>query len=160
MRSVIAVLCAVAIAACGGGDETTTAAGTTTSSTQPDTTTTPPEESTTTVEAPEPEPAGATDPLDAVDAVLTSRGTAEQACETFVTEHFIQTAYGGRANCVAARAGDLADGYRATVAKGNTQVDVIPKGGPYDGAKVEVDLVRDGDTYRVDALEAHVPAGP
>jgi hypothetical protein len=98
-----------------------------------------------------------------VTAVLTREGTDEQACGTYVTEGFIQTAYGGSENCTASRDPQaLANGLSlpTAIGKGTTHLVVIPDGGPYDGAKVEVDLVRDGDTYRVDALEAHVPAGP
>jgi hypothetical protein len=158
-RAILGVACAALIAGCGDGGETTTVASTQTTST----TTTSTEPSTTTASTTPPEPGGAADSVAAVTAVLTSEGTAEQACGTYVTENFIQTAYGGKENCIASRDPKaLAEGLSLPtgIEKNATHLVVIPVGGPYDGAKVEVDLVREGDTYRVEALEAHVPAGP
>jgi len=161
---VVAGLCAVLLAGCGDdGDETPTgepATAAVDATTATSSTTIPPEESTTTATAPEPEPAGATDPVTAATAVLTASGTPEQACDLYVTPNFIETAYGGRENCIESRRGELAEGLRTTVAKDNTRLVAIPKGGPYDGVEIEIVLVRDGDTYRVDALEADIPAGP
>ena len=90
-------------------------------------------------------------------------GSPEQACGSYVTEGFIQDSYGGEENCIAARNGvALADTIEIDADGGDstTHLVVVPTGGPYDGAKVEVDLVREDDGYRVDALDAHVPAGP
>jgi hypothetical protein len=94
--------------------------------------------------------------------VLTSQGTPEQACGSFVTENFIAASYGGEANCIAARAGQ-ALASAIGVQSGDdtsTHLVVIPSGGPYGAARVSVDLVEEGGRFRVDMLDAHVPAGP
>jgi hypothetical protein len=163
----IAALLIAGAAGCGDDDGSTTVAtsteptpGTTSVSQQTVTTSTQPETTTTTTAEPA---GGAASAVDAATAVLTTEGTAEQACDRYVTEDFIQTAYGGRENCIASRAKDaLADGLALgpAIEEGATHLVVVPVGGPYYGAKVEVDVIRDGDTYRVDSLEAHVPAGP
>jgi hypothetical protein len=41
-----------------------------------------------------------------------------------------------------------------------TEAVVVPEGGPNDGFDHEVVLIRDGDTWLVDSLEADIPAGP
>jgi hypothetical protein len=107
--------------------------------------------------------AGAPAPILAAVAVLTTHSTPERACGSYVTENFIQTAYGGKENCVAARKSQpLAKKIAVDQSAEQTEshLVVIPDGGPYDGAKVEVDIVSDGSSYRVDGLTAHVPAGP
>jgi hypothetical protein len=116
--------------------------------------------------APPPQPgagAGAQSPLAAAEAVLTTDGTVEQACGSLVTEAFIRTSYGGEQNCIAARRGE-ALARSIAVAPGSEETSghlvVVPDGGPYDGHKVEVDLVEEDGTFRVDRLLAHVPAGP
>jgi hypothetical protein len=105
---------------------------------------------------------GAANAVVAAAAVLTTDGTPDQACGSYVTENFIETSYGGEQNCIAAREG-AALARSISVGPGDdelsTHIVVVPTGGPYDGAKVEVELVED-DGYRVDALDAHVPAGP
>jgi hypothetical protein len=107
--------------------------------------------------------AGAPAPILAAAAVLTTHSTPERACGSWVTENFIQTAYGGKENCIAARK-DQPLARQITVDQSAPQSEshfvVIPDGGPYDGAKVEVDIVQDDDGYRVDGLTAHVAAGP
>jgi hypothetical protein len=105
---------------------------------------------------------GASTAILAATAVLTSQGTPEQACGTFVTENFIARSYGGEANCVAARAGQALASAIGVQSGGDTSTHlvVIPSGGPYGAARVSVDLVEDGGRFRVDALDAHVPAGP
>lgn len=107
--------------------------------------------------------AGAGAPIVAAAGVLTTHATPEQACGSYVTRNFIETAYGGEENCLQARKSQpLAK--RIAVDQSSPQTTthlvVIPEGGPYDGAKVEVDIVQDGSDYRVDGLTAHVPAGP
>lgn len=106
---------------------------------------------------------GAANAVIAAAAVLTTEGTPDQACGSYVTENFIETSYGGEENCVAAREGE-ALARSISVGPGDdelsTHIVVVPKGGPYDGAKVEVELVEADGGFRVDALDAHVPAGP
>jgi hypothetical protein len=99
----------------------------------------------------------------AAEAVLTRAGTAEQACGGFVTARFIRTAYGGEANCIAARRPSALAASITTVPgsdRSSTRIVVVPNGGPYDGAEVEVILVEQDGGFRVDGLRADVPAGP
>jgi len=165
-------------AACGGEDEapapsTTTVSAATTSTSTSSTTTTP--------EPPAPAPgpgegggaeseslqpgsgAGAASAVIAAAAVLTREGTPEQACGSFVTDAFIRTSYGGEENCIAARR-DEALARSISVGPGDdkdsTRIVVVPKGGPYDGVRVEVDLLEEDRGFRVDRLVADVPAGP
>lgn len=177
MRSIAALL-AVALmttaAACGGSDdpEPTTVSVTVpaetpsaeTATTQPDTTITD-GEAVNESDADTPQPgsgAAADSAITAAEAVLTSAGTPDQACGSYVTANFIVTAYGGEQNCIGAREGQ-ALASAITVRSGDessTQLVVVPDGGPYGDSRVEVDLVEEEGGFRVDALEAHVPAGP
>jgi hypothetical protein len=99
----------------------------------------------------------------AVEGVLASSDPAD-ACARFVTKRYLRVAYGGQLGCVQAQApGSVArrldhkdlriDDDRATVV-------VVPSGGPYDGERVTVSLVRDGPRWAVDELDADVPVGP
>jgi hypothetical protein len=99
----------------------------------------------------------------AVEAVLTS-GDAADACGRYVTEHYLKVAYGDRRGCVQAQAPGSAArklDFKALRTNGDrgTAV-VVPSGGPYDGERVTVSLVRDGPRWAVDELEANVPVGP
>ena len=95
----------------------------------------------------------------AIRAVLTAAGKAAEACTDFVTADFVATAYGGRANCIAARRPNaLAESVAITEDGGGTFT-AVPKGGPYDGVEVTVEVVDDGG-FRVASLLADIPAGP
>ena len=180
-RSVYAFVVALALALAGCGDDDQT---TSTGVSDPVSTTTTATTATTTGgddaggggeaagaaggggSASQPEPgsgSGAGSPTAAAVAVLTAAGSPEQACGSYVTEGLIQDSYGGEENCIAARKGvALADTIEIDADGGDstTHLVVVPTGGTYDGARVEVDLVREDGGYRVDALDAHVPAGP
>ncbi len=168
--SVLIALLLATTAGCGDSDDVTSTAG----STSPATTSTEADE----VEAPsgeEPEvEAGAgTDDVSpapelsrdqVVDAVLTGSVDAALICDRLATERFVREAYGARQGCIAAqRPGALADSVEIEdTAEGEdvATVTVIPSGGPYDGVEVEIELVADGEGWRVDSLFADVPAGP
>jgi hypothetical protein len=91
--------------------------------------------------------------------VLTAEGDAVEACTDFVTADFVATAYGGRANCIAARRPNaLAESVEITE-EGGDSFTVVPKGGPYDGVEVTVEVVEEGG-FRVASLLADIPAGP
>ena len=96
--------------------------------------------------------------------MLTATASPREACDEFVTPAFIEISYGGVRNCMESRTPDaLADSIEVRSSMktdAGIHLVVVPAGGPYDGKKVEVDLVRDGDGFRVDSLTAHVPAGP
>jgi hypothetical protein len=146
---------------CGGSDDTSTQTISVTTPTASTST------STTSTAGGDTAPAGPGDgagaPIEAAAGVLTTHATPEQACGSFVTEQFIETAYGGKENCIAARK-DQPLASKIAVDQSSEQTTsrlvVIPDGGPYDGAKVVVDIVQDGSSYRVDGLKADVPAGP
>jgi hypothetical protein len=165
---VAATLALGGIAGCGGSDdESTSTVSVITATTTPSTTTSSSTtaQSTTTgggdTNAAGPgEGAGA--PIVAAAAVLTTHATPEQACGSYVTENFLETAYGGKENCLEARKNQpLAKRIAVdqSAPQTTTHLVVIPDGGPYDGAKVEVDIVQDGPTFRVVGLTGHVPAG-
>jgi hypothetical protein len=162
--ALIAVVLALGyLTGCGGSDDTTqsTTVITTPATTQePDTTITDDEAATGggTGSAD-----GAIAPILAAAAVLTSHATPEKACVTYVTEHFVATAYGGEQNCLAARKDQpLASKITVDQSADNTtsHLVVVPDGGPYDGATVEVEIVEVDGKYQVDGLKANVPAGP
>jgi hypothetical protein len=101
----------------------------------------------------------------AVEAVLTSSDPAE-ACGTYVTEHYLKVAYGGKQGCVQAQApGSAANSLRSfRIVQFGTQGTIadataVPNGGPYDGSKVAITLLF-SDHYRVNALHSNVPVGP
>jgi hypothetical protein len=102
----------------------------------------------------------------ALEAVLASNDPAD-ACGSYVTEHYLKVAYGGRQSCVQAQApGSAAAALRSfRIEQEATQATLvvasaIPRGGPYDGSRVRADLVFASDHYRVNALRANVPVGP
>jgi hypothetical protein len=103
------------------------------------------------------------DPRTAVEAVLVSSDPAK-ACAKYVTPHFLSVAYGGRLGCVQAQASAAAanqlDFESVRVDGDRARALVVPSGGPYDGERVTVSLVRDGHRWAVDELEANVPVGP
>ena len=169
-RTCVAIALALALAACGddnrdsveaGSTSTTSAAATTANSTTPaaepvdegaDEPDRDPAES-------EGEPVAAASAEVAIRAVLTADGDPEQACTAFVTEDFVATAYGGRANCVAARRPNaLAESLQISD-EGGGEFTVVPSGGPYDGVEVRVEVIDEGG-YRVSSLLADIPAGP
>jgi hypothetical protein len=99
----------------------------------------------------------------AVDAVLTSSDPA-MVCGKYVTQHFLQVAYGGRQGCVQAQAPGSAakslTSYKAELNGRTATATAKPVGGPYDGAKIKVSLVLGGPGYQVDALHSNVQVGP
>jgi hypothetical protein len=105
---------------------------------------------------------------DVVTAVLTGSETPEVICDGLVTPNYVETAYGDRAGCLAAqRPGALADsiaGIDVNESGADTASAVaVPKGGPYDGVEVQVELLAATDlegAWLVDSLLADVPAGP
>jgi hypothetical protein len=102
-----------------------------------------------------------------VEAVLTDGASPEQACGALVTDRFVRVAYGSRQGCLAARApGATARTVEVTdVSESGERASAVavPRGGPYDGVEVEVELVAypalEG-AWLVDSLLADVPPGP
>ena len=104
---------------------------------------------------------------DVLDAVLTS-GDPDKTCGTdYVTERYLNAAYGGEQGCVQATksqsAADSLDiqGLAGGSAKpGSVSVTVLPHGGVYDGEKITVSLVREGPEWKIDGLKSNAPVGP
>jgi hypothetical protein len=150
---------AAALAGCGGGDGTASsnAGASTTTATTPGTT-----------QASGGGPTGLT-PSGArkvAEAVLASNDPAD-ACGRYVTPHYLDVAYGGRAGCVQAQTpGSSARSLRSfRIVKEGTQGSIaiataVPNGGPYDGSKVTIRLIGGSRGYQVDALHSDVPVGP
>jgi hypothetical protein len=104
---------------------------------------------------------------DVLIAVLTDSGSPEQACDELVTDAFLRNAYGGRPNCLAAREqGGVARDIEVdevSESESTATAVAVPRGGPYDGVEVEVELVADPElegAWLVEGLFADVPAGP
>lgn len=170
---IVAAVAVLAAAAAGCGEDESTAGADKTTTTRPSATTTEAITTTSTssvasASTPADEgprrAAGAPSPLMAATIVLTEEGTPEQACDRFVTDSFVEAAYGGSENCLASRQGE---GLAREIVRlpgperQSLRFAVKPSGGPYDGVRVEVEVVESPDGgYLLDALEARVPAGP
>ena len=99
---------------------------------------------------------------DAVKAVLTLGGPASCG-PPLVTERYLTAGYGSRQGCLEAQSpGNVADrlDFRSVrVAGTRATAVVVPDGGPYDGERITVSLVRDS-SWAVDGLQSDVPVGP
>jgi hypothetical protein len=99
----------------------------------------------------------------ALEAALASSDPG-QACGTYVTQRYLDAAYGGRQGCLRAQAPGSAArslvSLRARIRDNTAVATVVPDGGPYDGTEVEASLVLDDGTWKVDSLRADVPVGP
>jgi hypothetical protein len=163
------------LAGCGGDDETTTAATTSETTTAEASVKTGPEGTYTNVDGPDgggDESGGdgasgsgsaGTTPEDALEAFFTS-GAPAVACGEVVTPELIADAYGDEQGCRAAQVpGATPKSIEITELEESgdaAEAVVVPKGGPNDGFDHEVTLVREGDAWLVDSLEADIPAGP
>lgn len=157
----------VLLAACGGDDDETTSPAATAATGPTETTTTAPANrdgggdgdlpSSTVIEV------GVPSPSQTIELVLTS-GDPKQACEELVTQDFVNRAYGGIAGCRAAiEGGGTADSVKVSDLErdGETATAVsVPEGGPNSGEDIDVRLVREDGTWKVDDLHSNVPAGP
>jgi hypothetical protein len=83
---------------------------------------------------------------------------------SFVTQRYVEAAYGGKEGCVKAQTpGSAADNldFKSLRIDGATATAVVvPSGGPYDGERITVSLVRDFPHWAVDELHSNVPVGP
>jgi hypothetical protein len=106
-------------------------------------------------------------PRDAVRVSLTAvlaGGNPEAACGSFVTETYLDAAFGGRGGCVGAQApaavAKSIDIRAIAVDRNRARAFVVPEGGVLDGQKLTVGLVHEGGVWKVDSLRADVPVGP
>ena len=85
-------------------------------------------------------------------------------CSKYVTDAFVNSAYGNEQACEAAVAsGGTADSLKTgkiSVSGDKATITVVPHGGPSSGEKVTAKLVLDGDTWKIDSLNSNVPVGP
>jgi hypothetical protein len=109
----------------------------------------------------------------AVDAVLVS-ADPNMACGTsYVTDHYLEKAFGGKQGCVRAQSPKSAASsvrlndveLRAIVSGTNppprhASVKAVPDGGLYGGDEITVSLVREDGGWKVDALKSNAPVGP
>jgi hypothetical protein len=166
----IAAIAAAALAGCGGGGSTTSEA--TTPAGGSGGTTTSGEGTTTGTGSGNPFGGGGAAAkghtvADVLDAVLAS-GDPDRACSTdYVTEQYLSEAYGGQQGCVqaqtpasAATSVEIQGLEGDSSQEGTATVKVMPDGGVYDGEKITVSLVKEGDDWKIDSLKSNAPVGP
>jgi hypothetical protein len=107
-------------------------------------------------------PAGGS-PKEVLELFFTS-GDPELACGELATENLLSSAYGDEKGCrqaqVPAATPDSIEIESVDVSGAEATATVIPDGGPNDGIETKVALVKNGEVWLVDSLEADVPAGP
>lgn len=167
----IAAIAAAALAGCGGGGSSTSSEGTP-SAGEPDSTATSGQSTSTGTGSGKPFGGGGGAAkghtvADVLDAVLAS-GDPDKACSTdYVTEQYLQSAYGDEQGCAQAQTpGSAADSVEiqglagGSAQEGTATVKVVPDGGVYDGEKITVSLVKEGDDWKIDSLKSNAPVGP
>ena len=99
----------------------------------------------------------------AIRGFLTS-SDPEVVCRKAPTDRLIEEAYGELQGCIdaqssgsSARSVELAGAVEA--GEGATVV-AVPKGGPNDGERLKITLVRVGRDWRIDKIRSDVPVGP
>lgn len=99
----------------------------------------------------------------AVEGFLSSTDPAVVCAET-VTMGFLREGFGDRNGCLDAQtSGSAADSVEITgidAQARSARVVAVPAGGPNDGERLKIDLVRDGPTWRIDGIRSNVPVGP
>jgi hypothetical protein len=160
------VAIAALVAACGDDEETTTQAPaetTTETESVPAPVETAEDEDRAEVEGDGVEAAApAPDPESTLEAYFVS-GDPDLVCGELATARLVRTAYGDEEGCrqaqVPAAVPKSIEVDSLEVSATEAVAVVIPAGGPNDGIETTVTLVDDGG-WRVDTLEADVPAGP
>ena len=99
----------------------------------------------------------------AVSGFFTSADPAI-VCEEVITMAFMKQAFGDRRGCADAQgAGSAARKVDvASIRERGKTADavVVPKGGPNDGERLDVSLVLEGGSWRIDGIASDVPVGP
>jgi hypothetical protein len=97
-------------------------------------------------------------------AAVFASGDPAAACEKYATPAYVASAYGDLSGC---RAAQQAGAAAKRVAVSGVAIDgdsatavAVPGGGPSDGEKIELTLVKDGAIWKVDSARANVPVGP
>jgi hypothetical protein len=154
------------LVACGDDDDDTTAdapAAPTTEEAPEDTDASPPQNGSQGKNAGDEGEAPA--PEQVVELVLTTTNPEDACVPPHVTEAYVQSAYGSASGCAQAlgEGGPIAE--RVTVepvddAGEEATTAAVARGGVYDGEEIEVQLVRQGEAWSVDAIKVDIPAGP
>jgi hypothetical protein len=109
------------------------------------------------VEAPAPE--------QVVELVLTTTNPEDGCVPPHVTESYVRSSYGSASGCAQAlgEGGPVAESVKVEPVDDSgdsAETVAVARGGVYDGEGIEVQLIRQGDAWSVDAIEVDVPAGP
>jgi hypothetical protein len=177
LAAVVAVLsfASIAAAGCGGGSGGGSSTSTTTTSAGGSTTS----QSTTTSSSSTTGTGGGsttgqvgqahTTVPQAVNAVLTS-ADPEKACgSAYVTQHYLEAAYGGKQGCVQGQSSrSAASSLHITqtipldtaTPPPRAAVELVPDGGLYNGDKITVSLVKEDGSWKVDQLKSNAAVGP
>ena len=166
MRTLIVAACLLApvAAGCGGGDGSSSTTTTLTATAQGPTGATRP--SGTGAATPSQAAGGLTDAQGVRAALEASLASSDpsQACGTYVTRRYLETAYGGKKGCLQAQqpgsAARSLGSLSAEIHGSRATASATPAGGPYDGSKVTAELLKEGGTWKVDVLHSNVPVGP
>ncbi|MFN2612299.1 MAG: hypothetical protein ABR536_02890 [Solirubrobacterales bacterium] len=99
----------------------------------------------------------------AITAVFVS-GDPAAACDKAATRNYVVSAFGDLSGCRAAqRSGAAAKAVTMSgiAVEGDTARAVaVPTGGPSAGQRIELTLVKDGTSWKVDTASSDVPVGP
>ncbi len=99
----------------------------------------------------------------AIKGVLAS-GVPGLACEQLATEKYVKDTFGSRKGCIKSTVPGSAATYLETSKieiNGDEATAVArPTGGPSNGETIQVSLVREGGTWKVDSLKSNAPVGP
>jgi hypothetical protein len=103
--------------------------------------------------------------VEAAIAAVLSDADSERVCREVLSEDALASAYGDLQGCIDGRRPvTLADGIRELrdleLDGGTATAVVVPDGGLYDRVELELTAVRDGDSWRIDSLQADIPVGP
>ena len=166
-----ALLVALALAGCGGDDEPGATTGaerdpTTARSSAaggPDLTDAPAGDGAPTPSSPEAGLAPEARVDLAIKGVLAS-AVPQLACRRYATQRYLNKAFGNRQGCLRATVPASAASYvkvtRIEIKGSEATARALPSGGPSDGEKIDVELVRQGGIWKVDSLRSDVPVGP
>jgi len=106
-------------------------------------------------------------PAEAIEAALAdffTSGDPAVVCEGVITKGFLKQSFGDRRGCADAQSADAAarsvDVSEVKDQGKSADAVVVPKGGPNDGERLEVGLVLEGGSWRIDRIASDVPVGP
>ena len=99
----------------------------------------------------------------AIKGVLAS-AAPDLACGRYATARYVEKTFGSRGGCVQstvpASAADSVKVTRIEISGDDATARAVPSGGPSDGERIKVELVRKGGVWKVDSLRSNAPVGP